>query len=160
METRYLLPHRYKLIGWVLLIVFFTLGVLRLTMGESFQLEMLSFSREGTTKFLSDGDFLFNLKANNFTDEIIMVLLLISLLLTGFSKEKTEDEWIGKIRLESLVWSVYVNTLLLIGAIIFIYGFMFLDVMIVNIATTMILFIIRFNLIMLAEKRKLRKSLI
>jgi hypothetical protein len=46
---------------------------------------------------------------NNILNEILGVVIILSLLVVAFSKEKSEDEYISKIRLESLVWSVYLN---------------------------------------------------
>ena len=63
----------------------------------------------------------------------------------AFSKEKNEDEFINKIRLDSLVWATYVNYIVLIISTIFVYEFTYLWVMIINMLTTLIFFIIRFN---------------
>ena len=56
-----------------------------------------------------------------------------------------EDEFIEKIRLESLVWSVYANYILLLLAMVFLYNFDFLWFMTFNMFTILIFFIIRFN---------------
>lgn len=96
----------------------------------------------------------FNLVANNIFDELILLLLILGGALIAFTREKVEDELIAKIRLDSLVWAVYANYLILILAIIFIYGLPFLWVMVFNIFTTLIIFLLKFNLAL----RKLRKS--
>jgi hypothetical protein len=77
----------------------------------------------------------------------------------AFSKEKVEDERINTLRLESLLWAVYINTILLILAIIFLYGEAFLQVMTYNICTPLILFIARFNSVMFKDKRKLNAEI-
>jgi hypothetical protein len=92
-------------------------------------------------------------------DEFISVGLLVGLILTAFSKEKIEDEWVAKIRLESLLWSVYVNTGLVFLAILFLYSDAFLSAMIYNLFTTLIFFIIRFNFMIWSENRKMNNSL-
>jgi hypothetical protein len=81
---------------------------------------------------------------NNILNEIVGVLIILSSIFVAFSKEKEEDEYILKIRLESLVWAVYVNYGILLISLLFIYDFSFLYVMIFNMFTVIIFFIIRF----------------
>jgi hypothetical protein len=81
---------------------------------------------------------------NNILNEIVGVLIILSSIFVAFSKEKEEDEYISKIRLESLVWAVYVNYGILLISLLFIYDFSFLYVMIFNMFTVIIFFIIRF----------------
>jgi hypothetical protein len=85
---------------------------------------------------------------DNLTNEIVAVLFLTGALLVMFSKEKNEDEYIASIRLNALLWSVLVNYILLIFMFVFVYGFIFLNVMVYNMFTTLIIFIFRFNYIL------------
>ena len=89
--------------------------------------------------------YVFSMIDNNILNEIIGVMLIISFLLVAFSKERQEDELIAKIRLESLVWATYVNYAVLLFSMIFIFGMSFLWVMIFNMFTILLFFIIRFN---------------
>lgn len=82
---------------------------------------------------------------NDVLDEIVMTLFIVSGLIFAFSKEKIEDEMVSKIRLESLVWATYVNYAVLLFCILFIYGLAFLDVMLYNMFTLLLFFIIRFH---------------
>jgi len=82
---------------------------------------------------------------NNISNDIVGVLIIISSLLVAFYKEKSEDEYISKIRLESLVWAVYVNYGILLLSFLIIYDSSFLWVMMFNMFTILIFFIIRFN---------------
>lgn len=82
---------------------------------------------------------------NNILNEILGIIMIISSVLVAFSKEVNEDEYISKIRLESLVWAVYLNYAILLLAFVFVYGMSFLWVMIFNMFTILIFFIIRFN---------------
>jgi hypothetical protein len=68
--------------------------------------------------------------------------------MVGFSKEKNEDEFIANLRLSSLLWAVLVNYGLLLLAFVFVYGFPFLNVMVYNMFTVLIIFIARFNYIL------------
>ncbi|MEP2936269.1 MAG: hypothetical protein ABJM06_12320 [Gilvibacter sp.] len=82
---------------------------------------------------------------NNILNEILGVLMILSGLLLAFSKEKDEDEYIAQIRLSSLVWATYVNYAVLLLAFIFVYDLSFLWVMIFNMFTILVFFIVRFN---------------
>ena len=59
--------------------------------------------------------------------------------------EKNEDEYIAGLRLSSLLWAVCVSYLLLLIAFVLVYGTPFLNVMVYNMFTVLIIFIIRFN---------------
>jgi ABC-type Fe3+-siderophore transport system permease subunit len=91
----------------------------------------------------------------NITNTIIGVLFITGALLVGFSREKREDEFIAGIRLSSLLWAVAVNYLLLLLAFIFIYGTPFLDVMLYNMFTVLILFIARFHYMLYKNSKPL-----
>jgi hypothetical protein len=77
---------------------------------------------------------------------IFMILLMVGLLFIAFSKEKIEDEYIAKLRGDSLIWAVIANTILMIILSITIYGGWFLYVSFINLYTVLVLFIIKFNL--------------
>lgn len=77
--------------------------------------------------------------------ELLGIVLILSGLVFAFSKEKTEDEMISKIRIESLVWATYINYAVLLFCILFIYGFSFFSVMLYNMFTVLFFFIIRFH---------------
>jgi hypothetical protein len=82
---------------------------------------------------------------NNLLNEFLGILVIVSSLFVAFSKEKYEDEFILKIRLESLVWAVYINYGVLLFSIIFIYDLAFFWIMLFNMFTILFFFIIRFN---------------
>ena len=63
-------------------------------------------------------------------------------------KEKNEDEYIAGLRLSSLLWAVFVSYVLLLAAFLLVYGSPFLDVMVYNMFTILIIFITRFNYLM------------
>jgi len=157
MKIKMLLPHKYKAIGWCIAIPSFIL--IMLYMYADFSFGFLDYHAQ-SARISLDGTLLFTTESNNFTDEIAGVLLIAGLLMIAFSREKIEDEMSIKMRLEALVWAVFVNSILVILAIIFIYGTLFLEVMVYNICTTLIIFIARFNYLAAMEKRKLKQEAI
>ncbi len=155
MKTKLLLPHRYKAIGWFIAIPAFVLMMLYMYMDFSFS--FLDYHAQGA-KISLDGTFLLTTDSNNFTDEIAGVLLISGLLMIAFAREKLEDERIAKIRLESLLWAVLINSILVMLAIILFYGTFFLQILVYNVCTPLIIFIARFNLVMYNERKKLKNE--
>jgi hypothetical protein len=144
MKANYLLPNQFKKIGWIVFIPSFIVGILWLI----FEFEPAAFDIK--TIALFNDEFLENIQffavvENNIVDELIGILIIISAIFIAFSKEKMEDEFISKIRLESLVWATYVNYAILILALILVYSLSFFWVMVFNMFTVLIFFIIRYN---------------
>ncbi|MCP4977912.1 MAG: hypothetical protein GY931_17320 [Maribacter sp.] len=144
MNTNYLLPHRFKKIGWLFFIPSAILGLFTIVYDwapDILDVKVFGIFIEeivGTKKY-------FGFIANNILNEILGVIVIISGLMVAFSKEKIEDEFISKIRLQSLVWATYWNYGILVLAFLFVYDFSFLWVMIFNMYTVIIFFIIKFN---------------
>jgi uncharacterized membrane protein len=84
----------------------------------------------------------------NITSTLVGALFIVGAMFVGFAKEKSEDEFIAKLRLSSLLWAVWVNYILLFLSFVFVYGMSFLSVMLYNMFTVLIIFIIRFNYIL------------
>jgi len=140
-----------KKIGWMLAIPSAVLIIM--TLNFDFRFKFLDFSRPAANVNFDNG-FLWNIQFNNFTDEIVSIILITGLLFISFSREKDEDERITRLRLESLLWAVLVNSILIILAIVFLYSSLFLDIMAYNICMPLILFIARFNLILFFERKR------
>ncbi len=134
----YLFPHQYKKIGLMALIPSVILGVVVII--TDFAPEFLDIKIDFV---LSANPF--TKSTNNLLNEILGILVILSGVVVAFSKEKVEDEFIEKIRLESLVWSVYVNYALLFLAMVILYDFDFLFFMTLNMFTLLIFFIVKFN---------------
>ncbi len=155
MKTNYLFPYQMKKFGWILFIPGIILGIFFLIdQSEPNFLNVTVFSIAKQAIF-SDSQF-FTLTENNILDEIIGLLLIIGAILIAFSKEKYEDEFISKIRLESLVWAIYLNYAVLILTLIFIYEMIFFWVLVFNMFTILFFFIIRFNWVLMKSKKQIR----
>ena len=157
MKTNYLLPNRFKLIGWIILIPSLVLCILFFIFEfepDFLNIKLYAFAKE-STNFLTGSTIkeYFTFVKTNALDEILALSLIISALFVAFSKEKDEDEFISKIRLESLVWATYVNYAILFFSIIFIFGISFLWVMVINMFTILLFFIIRFNWLIHKSKK-------
>ncbi|WP_259014818.1 hypothetical protein [Emticicia fluvialis] len=153
MEARFLFPHHYKLIGWIIAIPSLALGLF--IMLGNYELDWLTVKLPFHYYFTDTFTF-GNSKVNtdeevsvlNLTDEVASVGTIIGLLFVAFSRVKIEDEYVSKIRLESLQWAIYLNFGLLILATIFIHGSAFFNVIVYNMFTPLLFFIIRFHYIL------------
>jgi hypothetical protein len=140
-----LLPRKFKWFGIIILIPSLVLSVLIVYYDFSFSFLNLSQPSPKTNNF-DMGDY-------NLTNELALTGLIIGLMMIAFSKEKQEDEFINKLRLESLQWAVIINYILLLIATWFINGTSFLQVMMYNMLTVLVIFIIRFHLMLIRIKR-------
>ena len=149
MKTSYLLPHKYKLIGWVLFIIGIISGLI-IFIGQ-YEYDILKvnvLSLYGKDALFGERGF-FKIIENSILDEIIALCIIIGGLLVGFSRERIEDEFVYKLRKDSLVWAIIFNYIVLIFAIIFIYNFTFFDVLVFNMFTPLLFFVFRFNFLKL-----------
>lgn len=153
MEPRFLLPHRFKLIGWIIAIPSIILGLL--VMFDNLSLDIFSI-RVPLDYIAYDGGM--NVKGTvaegtelNFTDEIATIGSIIGLIFIAFSKVKFEDEYVSKIRLESLQWAIYLNFALLIIATIFVHGLAYYNITVYNMFTPLLIFIVRFYYLILVK---------
>ena len=153
MEPRFLLPHRFKFIGWIITIPSIILGLF--VMFDNLSLDFFSI-RLPLDYIVYDGGM--NVKGTiddgtelNFTDEIATIGSIVGLIFIAFSKVKFEDEYVSKIRLESLQWAIYLNFGLLIIATIFIHGLAYYNVTVYNMFTPLIIFIVRFYYLILTK---------
>lgn len=150
MKTNYLLPNKYKNLGWILFIIGIIYGLVIIYSGyeyEPIQIKVLSIFNES---FLgSDSWQLFKIIETGISGELASISIIVGGLFIAFSKEKIEDEFIYKLRKDSLVWAIIFNYIILIIAIMFIFDLTFFHVLVFNMFTPLIFFIIRFNFLKL-----------
>ena len=77
---------------------------------------------------------------NGFVDEILTFVIIVSGIIHSLCKEKIEDELISKIRIDSLVLSLYINYGVLVLFNFFVYELNYIYVMIFHLFTILILF--------------------
>jgi len=143
MLSNLLLPTWYKTIGILLLTVSLILGIL--VRFQDFEFGFLSIVLEKKAAKVFDDKI-------NFTDELALSGIILSLLFIAFARERTEDEFINRTRLESWQWAVLINYVLLILATWAVHGFAYIDVMMYNMLTIPIIFIIRFHYVLYKTK--------
>ncbi|WP_298396147.1 hypothetical protein [Flavobacterium sp.] len=145
MKTHFLLPNSFKKIGWLLFIPALILTVVfSIINGDADSyLNVTTFAIYQETIGQKSG--FFSLIENSITDELLTIAMIVGGLFIGFSKLKNEDEYIAKIRYESLVWATYLNYGLILFFTVFIFGMPYLNVLFYNMFTLLLFFIIRFH---------------
>ena len=153
MQTNYLLPNKYKIVGWILFIGGILSG-LKIVFSdyeyEPIKAKVLSIFNDLTLG--SNEMEYFKIIETGIAGELASIAIIVGGLLIGFSKEKVEDEFIYKLRKDSLVWAIIFNYAVLILAIAFIYEFTFFHVLVYNMFTPLLFFIIRFNFLKLKNR--------
>ena len=144
MKSRFLFSHHYKPIGWVIFVIGFILGIILMLNDYNYpEWEVSVFP------LISENDFFskpaFEWSTNNIADEMVSVFMIVGGILVSFSKTKDEDEYISKIRMESLIWATYVNYIILIISILFVFDISFFNVLIFNMFTILLFFMVRFH---------------
>ncbi|MBR9914679.1 MAG: hypothetical protein GYB32_07620 [Algicola sp.] len=156
MKSNYLLSNKFKLPGWILLIVGLITGtgfILSNLETDMLTMKVLAIIGGGDSVLVgssveSSSDF-FQIIENSIVDELITIAIIVGGFFVGFSKEKVEDEFIYKLRNDSLVWAVIFNYIILLLTVIFVYNFSFFNVLVYNMFTPLLFFIMRFNVLKL-----------
>lgn len=157
MKTRYLFPSKFKVVGWLLFLIGLFFGIILMVYDfDYFNWEVNVFPLIGEKEGVFTANKRLAWSINNVSDEVASLLIIVGGLLVGFSKTKDEDEFISKIRMESLIWATYVNYAILLLAVLFVFDMPFFSVLIYNMFTVLFIFIFRFHFLLFKSKKQLR----
>ncbi len=156
METKFLLSNKFKPVGWLLFIgsaLVWAYSVLFYP-ADNVQLRTKVFVIYGNDAFGKGGSEskYFSFLETDIFPTMIALLFILGGLLLAFSKEKTEDEFIAKLRLQSFQWAFLCNYVVLFLLFFFMYGFEFLFVLQYYMFVMLILFICRFHYLLYKNK--------
>jgi len=153
MKSRFLISHKYKPLGWILFVLGLVFGIFLLINDfDYFDWEVKVFPLIGESGFFSTNPSL-EWSTNNIGDEVASILLIVGGILVAFSRTKDEDEYISKIRMESLIWATYINYFILILAVLLVYDMSFFTILIFNMFTVLLFFIVRFHYLLYKSKK-------
>jgi len=146
METKFLISHKFRTIGAIL----FVLGIFGTALAISdFEPEFLDVNV--IMLFAPDEVFgqeqakMIDVRKDNIYNELVGLFVITGGVLLLLSRRKHEDEMMVKLRLESILWAAKINAILLILALLFIYGINFYFVMLFNLGILYGLFTLRFE---------------
>lgn len=156
MKAKYLFPYRFKwisgavfFISLILLIVLYVDSDVFSKINPDVPVFAIAGTGEAVFETVSKSTLFqinyFTFIYNNILDEILFFLIVFCGLIFAFSKERTEDEMVMKIRLDSLAWAIYFNYIILLFCYLFFYGFSFLNVLVVAMLSNLLFFITRFR---------------
>lgn len=160
MKKSYLFPTYFKKIGWIIVLstLLFVLLDIILEKDLNFKFKALAIIDDSIRIGLPDKDTFFTIAETSFLTTLFPVLIIVGFVFIAFSKEKNEDEYISKIREQSLVWSVLVTCLILVIAIIFIYGTTAFYVFWLDFLLFFLVFVIKFRVEIFRFKRSIKRD--
>ena len=137
-----LLPNKVRSIGWAILFLGFVLGVTRFYFGiklELFNIKVFAvYSKYFETNY-------FKVIDNHVSEEVTALLLLVGLFFISLTKEKIENAIISALRYKSLILTFYINTSFVALSFLFVFGFGFINILIINVFSPFIIYIILFK---------------
>jgi hypothetical protein len=148
MKSLILIPHRFKIFGWIILLLNGLFDIYRRITSDNpipniripFIHLDIHYSEVGNLFTLEDQD-------------INLTLVLIGWALGGLilvcSKEKIEDEFISNLRLNSLLWAFVINNVIFIVLTLTIYGPDYLGILAWNPFATSFLYIAIFHFMLI-----------
>jgi len=159
MKKSYLFPTYFKKIGWIItlaLLLYFLVSIIfDLECDFNFYMPAFYYEFDIGSLFGNQEYKFFKMTETSFGTTLLPIIIVIGLSFIAFSKNKNEDEYISKIREQSLVWSMIVGYFIFILFTLFIYGTPYIGVVVYDIYIFLILFVCKFNF----ELYRLKKSL-
>jgi hypothetical protein len=139
LKTR-LLPYRLKFAGMVLAFAGAISAIIYIFFDYKFKIPVFAvYSSFLSTKY-------FTSFKTNFFDELTLLLLISGLALIVFTKEKNETEGLDSIRFRAFFRALIANTIFLLLSVIFVYGSGFIAILVVNIFSLFIFYLLFFYL--------------
>ena len=156
MKTKFLFPNKFNRIGLILLCLSILITLFFGINGENKLL-----TKVPVFYVYDSGPFynttikspIMGFKYDDIRFELSITLFVLGCLLVGFSKLKSEDEFTIKLRLESLLWAMYINYAIFLFAVIFIYGMFFIQIPLLSSLAFLVIFIARFHYVLYQSKK-------
>ena len=142
MKSRFLFPYWCRYLCWALVVAHVPMSIIGRANG------MINPLDNPPTQSLFTGEHLFFICTS--------LVMALGLFIVAFSREKIEDEQIWHVRLDSLRWAIYINYLVLIASLIFIYDTA--HILELNLWVPLIFFIIRFRWVIFRLNRSLSRE--
>jgi hypothetical protein len=136
----FLLPYYFKTIGAIFVLVGILLSVLYLKFNLNYTTSVFAI----ISIYLENQFFV--LTKTNIIDEITLVFIVVGFGLMAFSAEKNESERLNAIRTKALTKAVMTNTIFMLCSIMLIYGGGFIGILVVNLFSVFIFYLIYFYL--------------
>lgn len=163
MKTKYLIARPWLPWGWLLLVTGFGLGLFSMFSGwepawldarvPDFFDNSITIGQDTTASEAEKDASWPQWIDNNLVDELALTFLLIGALILVLVRRQQEDEFIMKLRLESLLWAAIANGALLLLTVWLVYDLSFYFVMVSALFLFYFLFLLRFEWSLMQFKR-------
>ena len=137
-----LLPNKFRIYGWIILLFGILLGLIRFYFG--IKLEFLNIKVFAVYSKYFETNY-FKVIENHVSEELTALLILVGLFFISFTKEKTENDFITALRYKSLILTFYINTVLVILSFLFVFGFGFINILVINVFSPFIIYVTLFK---------------
>jgi hypothetical protein len=144
MKTNYLFPHRFRTVSGALFVLSLAALILFMSIGNTEDFTVPVFAIVGAEDLMGPHKY-FTVIENPVMDEIIILALISSGIVFGFSKEKHEDEMVASIRLNSLAWATIANYGILFFCYLFVYGLPFFNILLHAMLSQLVIFVLLFR---------------
>ncbi|HCR77656.1 hypothetical protein [Chryseobacterium mucoviscidosis] len=153
MNSTILFSNKLKKVGWFIFIPSLILGIILISgLMSSLEISIPVIYNSGLPFDTSGRGFFQNTEVDLFSN-LIGVMIIIGGVMVGFSKEKIEDEYISSLRLKSMFWSLAATYCIVLLLYISIFGVAFFNVMIIIIFLPLLLYVFRFNYLLLKNEK-------
>lgn len=131
--------NKLKKFGWLLVVAGLALMLVYFTLNFRISLPVFAIvSVYFDTKWFSGFQ-------TNVADELIMLCLLAGLMMVAFSREKHESAALDRIRGQAMFRAALYNGLFLLVAVLFLYGQAFIAALLLNMCSSIVIYIALFN---------------
>ena len=146
MKKNYLFPHRFKWIGWCLVLPFALLFFVGQACFDVIEDDLISFPTLMIEMgFQHNAETFVGVQREGMFDEICLVAMSLGLLFVSFARERDEDEYVEHLRLHSFAWAIKVNTVLFILGTWFFFGSLYLWFILIWLFSLFLIYIAKFQ---------------
>lgn len=153
MNSTILFSNKLKKVGWFIFIPSIILGIILISGKFNTREISIPVIYNSGLPFDTTGKGFFQITEVDLLSNLIGVLIIVGGVMVGFSKEKIEDEYISSLRLKSMFWSLAATYSIVLLLFISIFGIAFFNIMIVIIFMPLLLYIFRFNYLLLKNEK-------
>lgn len=143
-----LLSHRFRYVGFALLLISFVTGWLYLFGGRPAMFEIPVFAV--VSSYLETRWMV--MAQTNILDEIAVVTMLFGLLFVAFSCEVSETEEVYQVRMESLIYAVYGTTGSSVIIYLTVFGWPSTVLFAASFVCYLLIYIVLFRLLLLSNR--------
>lgn len=155
MKNDLLLPSKLKSSGYFLLLVGFTLILLRYQ--YNYKPDFLNLKLFALYTYYIESKS-FTIVSNQMIEELGAIFSLAGLAMLAFTREQNESEVVDAVRLKSFILASYVNLVFLLISLLFFFGFGFVGALTAYMGVWLLSYLLIFRYLIYKRKRILKSK--